>query len=75
MLDELRYMGHNPCLHGNSDANECSNKARLCYVLRVQWACREEVERAGGALCGRALTQRVGTWTVWVREQLDILCT
>ena len=41
MLDELRHMGHNPCLHGNNDANECSNEAWLCYVLHVQWACRQ----------------------------------
>lgn len=35
------------------------------------------VERAVegvGAPGERALTSRVGTWTVWAREQLDILC-
>lgn len=32
------------------------------------------IERAGGAHCGSTLTQRVGTWTVGAREQLDILC-
>ena len=33
MSDEMMYVGHDSCLHGNKDANKYSKYARICYSI------------------------------------------